>query len=389
MDSPLVARMTPFGETIFSTMTALAITHDAVNLGQGFPDEDGPAEILAAAQQAIADGHNQYAPGPGVPVLRQAIADHQERFYGLSVDPDREVLVTTGATEAIAASLLALLDPGDEVVAFEPYYDSYQACVALAGGVLRTVPLTWPDLELDVERLEAACSPRTKVFLLNSPHNPLGKVFTAGELSTIGEIARRHDAVIVSDEVYEHLTFDGATHIPIASLPGLADRTLTISSAGKTFSTTGWKIGWATGPADLIRAVRTVKQYLTFTSGTPFQFAIAHGLGLGDEVYRGLTESLDARRGLMLDGLRSMGFGVQAPEGTYFIVADTAPLGVDDADALCRAMPEQIGVAAVPVSAFYEDQTLGRSLIRLAFCKDEAVLRAGLERLARVPDVRL
>ncbi|GGC94929.1 aminotransferase [Tersicoccus solisilvae] len=374
--------------TIFEEMTALAGAHDAVNLGQGFPDEDGPAAMLEAARRAIADGANQYAPGRGVPVLREAIAAHQRRFYGLTVDPAEEVIVTTGATEAIAAALLAFAGPGDEVLTVEPFYDSYGALIELTGARHTTVPLREPDFLPDPEELAAAVTDRTRVVLLNNPHNPTGSLFGADVLAPLVEAAARHDAIIVTDEVYEHLTFDGLRHVPVATLPGAAERTLTISSAGKTFSVTGWKVGWLTGPAPLVAAVRTVKQFLTYSSGSPLQGAVALGLGLGDDVYTGLATTLQRKRDLLVDGLRGAGFAVTVPAGTYFVVADATPLlGGDVADgaALCRRLPAAAGVAAIPLTAFCHPGSAAAAtasrLIRFAFCKREDVLAEAVRRL--------
>ncbi len=383
MDQPLVSRMRPYGETIFARMTALATAHDAVNLGQGFPDTDGPAEVLEAARQAISDGHNQYPPGPGIPPLREAVASHQQERYGLAVDPDGEVLVTTGATEAIASALLALVEPGDEVVVIEPYYDSYAAGISLAGGVRRAVPLR-PDLTLDREALAAAFSDRTRAVLVNTPHNPTGRVLTREELGLVADLARRHDAWVISDEVYEHMTFDGAVHVPIATLPGMWERTLTVGSAGKSFSVTGWKVGWVSGPRELVTAVRTVKQFLTYTSGAPFQPAVAHALSMGPAPLEELTASLQSRRDLLVEGLRGAGLDVSVPEGTYFVVADAAPLGVTDAVSWCLELPERVGVVAVPVSVFCDDPSRTASLVRFAFCKREPVLEEACRRLARL-----
>ncbi|MDT0213761.1 pyridoxal phosphate-dependent aminotransferase [Rothia sp. ARF10] len=382
MDSPLVHRMQGFGSTIFAEMSALAVEHGALNLGQGFPDTDGPQEVLDAAKAAIDGGRNQYPPGAGVPELLDAIAAHQKRFYGLDVDPRREALVTVGATEAIAATILALCEPGDEVVTFEPYYDSYAASVALAGAVRRTSVLRFPEFAVDEESLRAAFSSRTRLVLLNTPHNPTGKVFTRAELDLICALAREHDAWIVTDEVYEHLVFDGVEHVPVATLPGMRERTLTISSAGKTFSTTGWKVGWVTGPAEAVAAVRTVKQFLTYVGSGPFQPAVAVGLGLPDDVYAGLSRSLEGKRDLLVTALRDIGLSVAVPSGTYFVVADAAPLGATDALAFCRALPARAGVAAVPVSVFHDDVGAARTLVRFAFCKQDDVLREAAVRLS-------
>jgi N-succinyldiaminopimelate aminotransferase len=375
-------RLADFGTTIFATMSALALEHGAINLGQGFPDTDGPREVLDAAKAAIDGGRNQYPPGPGVAELLEAIAEHQERFYGLRVDPRSEVLVTVGATEAIAATVLALCEPGDEVVTFEPYYDSYAATIALAGATRRTSVLRFPDFAVDEASLRAAFSERTRMVLLNTPHNPTGKVFTRAELELVCALAREHDAWVVTDEVYEHLVFDGHEHIPVATLPGMAERTLTISSAGKTFSTTGWKVGWVTGPAPAVAAVRGVKQFLTYVGSGPFQPAVAAGLRLPDEVYAGLASSLAAKRDRLLAGLEAVGMPVSVPEGTYFVVADAAPLGVRDAMDFCLELPARAGVVAVPVSVFHDDPASAPTLLRFAFCKRDEVLDEACNRLA-------
>ena len=381
MASPLVARMHGFGTTIFAEMTGLATEHGAVNLGQGFPDTDGPREMLDAAKAAIDGGRNQYPPGPGVPELLEAVAEHQSRFYGIHLDHRSEVLVTVGATEAIAATILALCEVGDEVVTFEPYYDSYAASIALAGAVRRTSVLRFPDFAVDEESLRAAFSPRTRLVLLNTPHNPTGKVFTRSELDLICELAREHDAWVVTDEVYEHLVFGGATHLPVATLPGMRERTLTISSAGKTFSATGWKVGWVSGPAEAVAAVRAVKQFLTFVGSGPFQPAAAVALGLGDEVYAALSTSLEAKRDLLVSGLQGAGLEVSVPDGTYFVVADAASLGATDALAFCRELPARAGVVGVPVSVFHDDVEAARTLVRFAFCKRDEVLHEAVRRL--------
>jgi len=370
--------------TIFAEMSALAAASGAINLGQGFPDEDGPAAMLEAAQKAIADGLNQYAPGRGLPDLLQAVAEHQRRFYGIELDPAREILVTVGATEALAAALLALCDgPDDEVVVFEPYYDSYAACIALAGARLVPVPLRWPDFQPDLEALASAISDRTRVILVNDPHNPTGTVFSRPVLEEIVRLAERHDAVVVTDEVYEHLVFD-QPHTPIATLPGAADRTLSISSAGKTFSLTGWKTGWISGPADLITAVMAVKQFLTYVGGTPFQPAVATGLRMPTEYFTAVAATMAAKRDLLGTGLRAAGFDVSTPGGSYFTVVDAAPLGATDADAFCRDLPARAGVVGIPITAFV---TPGHradyaTLVRFAACKRVEVLAEASERLA-------
>jgi N-succinyldiaminopimelate aminotransferase len=373
-------RLDGLGTTIFAEMSALAVRTGSVNLGQGFPDTDGPASMIESAVAAMRRGLNQYPPGPGTPELRQAIAAHQQRFYGQAVDPDTEVLVTTGATEAIAATMLALLEPGDEVVALEPYYDSYAASIAMAGGLRVPVTLEAP-YALDVEALRAAVTDRTRLILLNTPHNPTGAVLTAAELGAVAALAVERDLVVVTDEVYEHMTYDDVAHVPLATLPGMADRTLTISSAGKTFSCTGWKIGWAVGPADLVTAVRTAKQFLTYTSGAPFQPAVAGALGLPDEYYAGLRADLQTRRDLLCEGLADVGFGVHVPRGSYFVTADIRPLGWSDGVELCRELPKRCGVVAIPCQVFYDDPARGRHLVRFAFCKRPEVLSEAIRRL--------
>ncbi|WP_223690019.1 pyridoxal phosphate-dependent aminotransferase [Leifsonia poae] len=369
--------------TIFAEMSALAASTGAINLGQGFPDEDGPSEVLDTAIGAIRAGVNQYPPGLGLPDLRAAIAEHQARFYGLTVDPEREVLVTAGATEAIAASLLALLEPGDEVVTFEPFYDAYGGLIGLAGGVHRTVPLHLPDFRPDPEELRRAVTDRTRVILVNNPHNPTGTVLPRETLELVVELAHRHDAVIVTDEVYEHLTF-GPRHVPIASLPGARARTVTISSGGKTFNTTGWKVGWLTAPAELVTAILAVKQFLTYVNGAPFQPAMAVGLRLGDDFFTGIARDLRHKRDVLSEGLRAAGFTVSPSDGTYFVVADAAPLGYSDAVEFCQALPGLAGVVAVPLSAFCRDAYAAStaSLVRFAFCKRVDVLEQAAARLA-------
>ncbi len=370
--------------TIFAEMSAAAARTGAINLGQGFPDEDGPAEVLEAARDAIARGVNQYPPGRGIPDLLEAISAHQNRFYSLEVDPEREVLVTAGATEALTASLLALIDSGeDEVVVFEPYYDSYAAVVALAGARLRTVPLRGSDFQPDLDELAAVVNDRTRVILVNDPHNPTGAVFGRDVLDQVVRLAEQHDAIIITDEVYEHLSFH-SPHTPIATVPGAAKRTLTISSAGKTFSVTGWKIGWVHGPAALITAVLTVKQYLTYVNGSPFQPAIAAGLRLPESFFTGAAETLRAKHELLGDALREAGFVVRPPQGGYFTVADASGLGGMDAAAFCRALPERAGVVAIPVSAFVTParREAYAGLVRFAACKRVEVLQEAASRLA-------
>ncbi len=368
--------------TIFAEMSALAVATGSVNLGQGFPDTDGPAEVLEAAVAAIRGGRNQYPPGRGVPELRAAVAEHQRRWYGLPVDPDREVLVTAGATEAIASAVLALCSPGDEVVVLEPYYDSYAATIALAGAVRRTVPLRFPEFRLEADVLASAVGPRTRMLLVNNPHNPSGRVLDDDELALLAETAVRHDLVVVADEVYEHLVFDGRRHTPLASLPGMAERTLTISSAGKTFSVTGWKVGWVIGPAGLVDAVASVKQFLTYVNAGPLQPAVAHALALPDQVYAEAAATLQQGRDQLVAGLQHLGLAVSVPAGTYFVVADAASLGVSDALTFCRQLPHLAGVVAVPVQVFCDDVDAYRCLVRFAFCKRPEVLSEAVRRLA-------
>jgi len=377
----LAHRLEGIPPTIFTTMSALALRTGAVNLGQGFPDGDGPASVLEAAREAIATGANQYAPGNGVAVLRQAIARHQQRHYGLELDPDSQVLVTTGCTEGIAAALLGLVDPGDEVIVLEPYYDSYVAMIQMSGGVRRVVTLRAPDYRLDADELRAAVTPRTRFLLLNSPHNPTGTVLTRAELDAVADVAREHDLVVITDEVYEHLTFDDHEHVPIATLPGMFERTLTLSSAGKSYSVTGWKVGWATGPADLVSAVLAASQWLTFTSGAPLQPAVAHGLDHEPDWPRALGRDLQARRDLLCDGLSGLGLDVRRPEGTYFALTDISALGWADGMEFCLALPERAGVVAIPAQPFH-DTRAGDHLVRWAFCKEAGVIEEALKRLA-------
>ncbi|WP_432125598.1 pyridoxal phosphate-dependent aminotransferase [Streptomyces sp. bgisy082] len=384
---PLNRRLAEFGTTIFAEMSALAARTGAINLGQGFPDTDGPEEVREAAVRALRDGRgNQYPPGPGVPELRTAIADHQRERYGLEYAPDTEVLVTAGATEAIAASLLALVEPGDEVIALEPYYDSYAACVAMAGGT--RVPVTLRPHEgayvLDLDELRAAVTDRTRLILLNTPHNPTGTVLTRAELTAVAELAVERNLLVVTDEVYEHLVFDGAEHVPIASLPGMRERTVTISSAGKTFSFTGWKVGWITASPGLTSAVRSAKQFLTYVSSGPFQYAVAEALRLPDAYFDGLRADLAAKRDLLGEGLAKAGFEVYRPSGTYFVTTDIRPLGATDGFAFCRSLPERAGVVAVPNAVFYDDREAGAPFVRFAFCKKTEVLEEAVSRLRRL-----
>jgi N-succinyldiaminopimelate aminotransferase len=375
-------RLDGLGTTIFAEMSARALATDSVNLGQGFPDVDGPRAIAQTAADAVLAGKgNQYPPGPGIPELRQAIAEHQQRFYGLTYDPATEVFVTAGATEAVAAALLALLEPGDEVIAFEPYYDSYAANIAMAGATRVPVTLRAPDFRPDLTELESKITARTRLLLINSPHNPTGTVLTRDELQIIANIAIKHDLIVVTDEVYEHLAFD-RPHIPLATFPGMRERTLSVSSAGKTFSFTGWKVGWATGSPELIEAVKTTKQFMTFVASGPFQYAVAEALSLPDSYYEDLRTDLKAKRDLLGAGLRDIGFGVYQPEGTYFITTDIAPLGEKDGIEFCLGLPARAGVVAIPTVLFYDNKEAGRTKVRFAFCKRPEVLEEAMKRLA-------
>ena len=381
------SRLAGFGTTIFAEMSALAVETGAINLGQGFPDTDGPREVLDAAIESINGGLNQYPPLPGMPVLREAIAAHQQRFYDIELDPATEIVVTAGATEALAGALLGMLDAGDEVIVFEPMYDSYRAGIAMADA--RAVPvLLAPDANgnyvFDPAELRAAVSSRTKLVLLNTPHNPTGKVFTRDELQLIADVVVEHDLIAVTDEVYEHLAFDGRTHVPLSTLPGMAERTLTISSGGKTFHTTGWKIGWMSGPAPLVAAARTAKQFLTFVNGAPFQPAMAVGLGLPDSYFAGLRAGLQAMRDRLVEALDSVGFITYTPEASYFVTADIRPLdpsgnGVD----FCRQLPHRCGVVAIPNEVFYARPEHGRHMVRFAFCKQMQVIEAAADALTK------
>ena len=376
----LTSRLHGFGTTIFAEMSALAAETGAINLGQGFPDTDGPREVSEAAVAAIRGGHNQYPPGPGILDLRLAIAEHQQRFWGMTVDPEHEILVTAGATEALASALLALCDPGDEVVALEPTYDSYRAAAAMAGARVVPVTLEPPDHAVDLDALRTAITARTKLLLLNTPHNPTGAVLSREVLTAIAELCVERDLLVVSDEVYEHMVFDGE-HVPIATLPGMRDRTVTISSAGKTLSFTGWKVGWALGSADLVAAVRTAKQFLTYVGGAPFQPAVAVGLRLSDDYFDELRADLCTKRDLLCDGLSAAGLDVYRPAGTYFVTAGIRSLTNEDALTFCRALPARCGVVAVPTSVFYEDPSRGDHLIRFCFSKRLEVLEEAASRL--------
>jgi N-succinyldiaminopimelate aminotransferase len=388
----LSARLQGFGTTVFAEMSALAVATGSINLGQGFPDYPGPPEVLDVARAEIGTSADQYPPGPGRPELRDAIGEHVQRFRGLAYDPADEILVTAGATEALTAALLALLDTGDEVVVFEPMYDSYAAGIAMAGGVARPVPLR-PSADgsgpwlFDPAEVRAAITPRTKLLLLNTPHNPTGKVFTHQELSFLGALAIAHDLLVLTDEVYEHLVFSGMQHASIAALPGMRERTLVVSSAGKTFNVTGWKVGWICAPAPLVSAVRTAKQFLTYVNGGPFQPAVAAGLRLSDDYFAAVARDLEYRRDVLVSGLRDAGLPVVSPEATYFATVDVRPVQPDgDGMAFCRSLPGRAGLVAVPIVVFYDPAHahLGRHLVRFAFCKRDGVLAEAVERLGRL-----
>ena len=384
---PLVPRMRSHQVSVFGEFSKLAGELGAINLGQGFPDTDGPELLKDEARAAIADGRgNQYPPAHGVPALREAIAEHQARFYGLHVDPATDVVVTTGASEAIVASLLAFVDDGDEVVTFEPWFDIYDAGIALAHGRRVGVPMRAATLRPDLDALRAAITPATRVLLLNSPHNPTGVVFSREELQAVAEIAATHDIIVIADEAYEHLWFDGTPHIPISTLPGMFERTVTIGSGGKSFSFTGWKVGWASGPADLIGAVRTIRQHMSYVSGGPFQHALAVGMRMPDTYFEGLRLDLQAKRDRLAAGLASVGMGVIPTEGTYFTTTDVRPLGYDSGLDFCRELPQRAGVVAIPHSVFCTDPDAPNPYVRWAFCKQPAVLDAAVERLHKAFD---
>ncbi|WP_116205105.1 pyridoxal phosphate-dependent aminotransferase [Amycolatopsis circi] len=382
----LVPRLRPFASTVFAEMTALAVRHDAVNLGQGFPDTDGPAGMLETAKNSLFGGDNQYPPGPGRPELRAAISRHRQR-YGASYDPDTEILVTAGATEAIAATLIALTESGDEVIVVEPYYDSYAAAVAMAGAQRRVIGLVETEngqLELDLDALRDAITPNTRAVLLNSPHNPTGTVFSRAQLEEVARLCVEHDLIAVTDEVYEHLVFDGAEHLPLASFPGMRERTVAISSAGKTFNCTGWKIGWICSTPELVAAVKAAKQFITFVSGGPLQPAVAYALDNELEWVENLRTSLQEKRDRLSAGLADAGFAVRPSAGTYFVTADVRPLGFEDAAELAWTLPERAGVAAVPVKVFTDHPDEWKHLLRFAFCKRNEVIDEAVERLRKL-----
>ncbi len=379
---PLVPRMAEHSVSIFVEMSMLAAEVGAINLGQGFPDTDGPQELKDIAMAAITDGRgNQYPPPHGLPILREAIAEHQRRFYGLTVDPVSEVVVGTGASEVIQSTLLALVDKGDEVVVFEPWFDIYTAGISMARGVRVGVAMNGPDLRPDLTALADAITPRTRLILLNSPHNPTGVVFTRAELDEVARIATENDVLVLSDEAYEHLWFDEAGHIPISTLPGMWERTVTVGSGGKSFSFTGWKVGWATGPRELIAAVRVVRQHLSFVSSGPFQYAMAAGLALPDSYFTDFRTDLGVKRDLLCAGLTGLGLRVIVPEGTYFVTTDVSELGHVDGLAFCRELPHRAGVVAIPHQVFCDDPSIGAPYVRWAFCKQPSVLNEAIDRM--------
>ncbi|HEY4002092.1 MAG TPA: methionine aminotransferase [Candidatus Xenobia bacterium] len=377
-------KLKPFGESIFSEMTRLAVEHKAINLSQGFPDFDGPDWLKAAAIDAVRHGPNQYAPMTGQPALRQAIARKAERWYGMRYDPDTEISVFSGATEAIFSSINGLLEPGDEVILIEPYYDSYPACVAMAGGHCRYVALRGPSFDLDLAELVATITPRTRLLMLNTPNNPCGKVFSRPELEALARVVTAHDLLVITDEVYEHIVFDGQPHVPLATLPGMRERVLTISSTAKTFSMTGWKIGYVLGPASMVAAARSAHQFVTFCTVSPFQMAMAQAIDRIDDYAPELVREYDRRRQVLMAALQDTGLGVRSPQGAYFVLADIRPLGYDDDRAFCHQLATEVGVAAIPASAFYRHTDIGRHLVRFAFCKNEATLSAAGEKLLKL-----
>ena len=385
--SPLTNRLQGFGASIFAEMTALAVSTGSINLGQGFPDYDGPTEVLQIAREQISAGNNQYPPGIGMPDLRLAVSEHQERFWGLTYDPDSEILITMGATEALAGALLGILNDGDEVIVFEPLFDTYAGCIALSGAQM--VPITLRPqasgrYEFDADELRKSITPKTRMILVNSPHNPTGSVFALEELKTIAAVAIDNDLIVISDEVYEHLIFDNKKHIPIATLPGMFERTITISSGGKSFNTTGWKIGWACAPAPLIAATRMAKQLFTFAGGSPFQPAIAAGLRLPDQYFQALASDLQHKRDVLMSALDACGLQPITPEGTYFITADIRDRRPDgDGVAFCRELPLLAGIVAIPAAVLYDlrHESEGRHLVRFAFCKELTTISRASDQL--------
>jgi N-succinyldiaminopimelate aminotransferase len=378
----LTPKLAPFGTSIFAEMSALAVATNSINLGQGFPDVDGPDVVAEAAVEAIRTGKgNQYPPGPGIEELRHAIADHQRAYYGIELDPDAEVLVTCGATEGLASVLLSFLDAGDEAILFEPFYDSYAPCVALAGATVVPITLHAPAFDIDLEAVRRAITARTRLILLNSPHNPTGTVFSVAALRGLAALAIEHDLLVVSDEAYEHLTYDGVAHVPISTLPGMFERTLTVGSAAKTLSFTGWKVGWVTGPAELVAGVRRSKQFLTYVSSGPFQYAVAVGLARPRSDVEAFAADLGRRREILLAGLGRAGFTTFRPSGTYFVTADVSSVTSMSGIELCRQLPARCGVVAIPNEVFYARPEHGRSLVRFAFCKRDEVLVEAVDRL--------
>ena len=383
MPDDLVRRMRSHQTSIFGEMSAQAIAFGAINLGQGFPDQDGPESIKQAAMRAIADGRgNQYPPAHGLPELRQQVAAHQDRFYGLTPRWRTEICITTGASEAIGATVLALVEPGDEVVMFDPYFDVYAAVTSLAGADRVCVPLTGPGLRPDLTTLAKTITDRTRLLILNSPHNPTGVVFTEAELTEVARLAIKHDVIVLADEAYEHLWFDGHPHVPIATLPQMWDRTITIGSAGKSFSFTGWKVGWATGPADLISAVRVVRQNLSYVSSGPFQWAIAEALQLPDDYYQNFREGLAQQRDQLSSALTKLGFTVLPTQGTYFVMTDVRSLGFTDGNEFCQWSPQNAGVVAIPHTALSDHPAASAPYVRWTFCKQPSQLAEAAERLA-------
>ncbi|MFM8515751.1 MAG: aminotransferase class I/II-fold pyridoxal phosphate-dependent enzyme [Actinomycetota bacterium] len=378
----LVPRMSEHITSIFGEMSTLAAATESINLGQGFPDTDGPEEMKEIARACISEGRgNQYPPPHGLPALREAVAAHQKRFYDLDIDGDTGVVITTGASEALNSAFLALIDDGDQVLVFEPMFDVYAAGISLARGVRVAVPLSGPGLRPDIDRLRSAVTPRTRVILINSPHNPSGIVFTRAELEAIAAIAIEHDLLVISDEAYEHLWFDDNVHIPISTLPGMFERTVTIGSGGKMFSFTGWKVGWASGPRDLIAAVRVVRQHLTYASGGPFQFAMAHGLGMPDQYYTEYRRSMSEQRDILSAGLATLGFEVIPSQGSYYVTTNVRSIGAPDGLTFCRALPHRARVVAIPHQVFCDDESVGKPYVRWAFCKRPAVLQEAITRL--------
>jgi len=382
--TPTIARrLASFGETIFTEISALAIKHNAINLGQGFPNFDGPAFIKRAAIEAVEAGHGQYARMFGVPALNDAIAERFRADTGLDIDVNANITVTSGCTEAIAATMLGLINPGDEVIVFEPYYDSYPACLAMAGATPRFVTLRPPSFDVDEAALRSAFSDKTRAVLINTPHNPSGKIFTRAELELIAQLCTKHGAIAITDEVYERLVFEGE-HVRLCTLPGMWDRTVTLNSLGKTFSLTGWKIGWAIAPAHLTKGIRAAHQFLTFATATPLQHGAAAALRAPDSYYVEFVADYRSKRDMLIDGLARIGFQVYPPAGTYFVLADHTAFGFDSDVAFCKHLIEHIGVAAIPPSAFYHNPADGRKLVRFAFCKTEDTLREALSRMAKL-----